>query len=177
MYICESESCSAVSDSLWPHGLYSSWNSPGQNTGVGSLSLFRGIFLTQWSNPGLLHCRQILIQLSLKVSPRILEWVAYPFSSRSSQPRISNWGFLHWRWIPYQLSYQGCPPGTYKEYSVQFSSVTQLCLTLCDPMNRSTPGLPVHHQLPEFNNKEYYSALKRKKILSHADEPWGHYTK
>ena len=34
--------------------------------------------------------------------------------------------------------------------SVQFSSVTQLCLTLCDPMNRSTPGLPVHHHLPEF---------------------------
>ena len=34
-------------------------------------------------------------------------------------------------------------------YSVQFSSVTQSCLTLCDPMNRSTPGLPVHHQLPE----------------------------
>ena len=34
--------------------------------------------------------------------------------------------------------------------SVQFSSATQLCLTLCDPMNRSTPGLPVHHQLPEF---------------------------
>ena len=34
--------------------------------------------------------------------------------------------------------------------SVQFSSVTQSCLTLCDPMNRSTPGLPVHHQLLEF---------------------------
>ena len=34
--------------------------------------------------------------------------------------------------------------------SVQFSSVTQSCLTLCDPMNRSMPGLPVHHQLPEF---------------------------
>ena len=33
---------------------------------------------------------------------------------------------------------------------LQFSSVTQLCLTLCDPMNHSTPGLPVHHQLPEF---------------------------
>ena len=32
----------------------------------------------------------------------------------------------------------------------QFSSVSQLCPTLCDPMNRSTPGLPVHHQLPEF---------------------------
>ena len=36
--------------------------------------------------------------------------------------------------------------------SVQFSSVTQSCLTLCDSMNRSTPGLPVHHQLPEFTH-------------------------
>ena len=36
--------------------------------------------------------------------------------------------------------------------SVQFSSVAQLCPTLCDPMNRSTPGLPVHHQLPEFTH-------------------------
>ena len=35
-------------------------------------------------------------------------------------------------------------------YSVQFSWVTQSCPTLCDPMDRSTPGLPVHHQLPEF---------------------------
>ena len=33
---------------------------------------------------------------------------------------------------------------------IQFSSVAQLCLTLCNPMNRSTPGLPVHHHLPEF---------------------------
>ena len=37
-----------------------------------------------------------------------------------------------------------------KYYLVQFSSITQPCPTLCDPMNRSTPGLPVHHQLPEF---------------------------
>ena len=36
------------------------------------------------------------------------------------------------------------------QHLVQFSSVTQSCLTLCNPMNRSTPGLPVHHQLPEF---------------------------
>ena len=43
--------------------------------------------LTQGSNPGLPHCRQILYQLSQKGSPRILEWVAYPFSSRSSWPR------------------------------------------------------------------------------------------
>ena len=37
-----------------------------------------------------------------------------------------------------------------REPSVQFSSDAQPCPTLCDPMNRSTPGLPVHHQLPEF---------------------------
>ena len=56
----ESESRSVVSDSLRPHGLYSPWNSPGQNTGVGSLSLFQGIFPTQGSNPGLPHYRWIL---------------------------------------------------------------------------------------------------------------------
>ena len=67
--------------------LYSPWNSPGQNTGVGSLSLLQGVFPTQESNPGLPHCRWILYQLSHKGSPRILEWVAYPFSSGSSEPR------------------------------------------------------------------------------------------
>ena len=83
----ESESRSVMSDYLQPHGLYSPWNSPGQNTGVGSLSLLQGIFLIQGSNPGLPYCRWILYQLSHKGSPRILEWVAYPFSSRSFQPR------------------------------------------------------------------------------------------
>ena len=82
----ESESCWVMSDSLQAHGLYSPWNSLGQNTGVGSLSHVQGIFLTQGLNPGLPHCR-ILYQLSHKGSPRILEWVAYPFSSRSSLPR------------------------------------------------------------------------------------------
>ena len=65
------------------------WNSPGQNIGVGSPSLLQGIFPTQGSNRGLLHCRQIVYQLSHKGSSRILEWVAYPFSSGSSRPR--NW--------------------------------------------------------------------------------------
>ena len=59
---------SVVSNSLGPHGL-SSWNSPGQNTGVDSLSLLQGIFPTQGSNPGLPHCRRILYQLSHKGSP------------------------------------------------------------------------------------------------------------
>ena len=63
------------------------WNSPGQNSGMGSLSLLQGIFPTQGSNPGLPHFRQILYQLSHKGNPRILEWVAYPISSGSSRPR------------------------------------------------------------------------------------------
>ena len=58
------ESRSVVSDSLRPHGLYSPWNSPGQNTGVGSLSILQGIFPTQGSSPGLPRCRRILYQLS-----------------------------------------------------------------------------------------------------------------
>ena len=57
-----------MSDSLRPHVLYSPWNSPGQNTGVGSLSLLQGICPTQGSNPGFLHYRQILYQLSHKGS-------------------------------------------------------------------------------------------------------------
>ena len=54
-------------------GLYSSWNSPGQNTGVGSLSLLQGIFPTQGSNPDLLHCRWLLYQLSHQGSPKTKE--------------------------------------------------------------------------------------------------------
>ena len=76
-----------MSHSLQPHGLYSPWNSPGQNIGVGGLSLLQGIFPIQGSNLGLLHCRWILYQLSHKGSPGILEWVAYPFCSGSFQPR------------------------------------------------------------------------------------------
>ena len=90
----ESESHSVMCDSLQLHGLYSPWNSPGQNTRMGSLSLLQGMFPTQGSNPGLPHCRQILYQLSHKGSPRILEWVAYPFSSRYSWPR--NWTRVSW---------------------------------------------------------------------------------
>ena len=69
-----------------------------------------------------------------------------------------------WFWLfssPHSPSWTSLPcflnlPGTWKRLSqwfllsVQYSSVTQSCPTLCDPMNRSTPGLPVHHQLPEF---------------------------
>ena len=82
---CAMPSRSVVSDSLRPHRLQparflSPWNSPGKNTGVGCHALLQGIFPTQGSNPGLPHCRQILYHLSYQESPRILEWVANPFS-------------------------------------------------------------------------------------------------
>ena len=66
---------------------YSPLNSPCQNIEMGSLSLLQGIVPIQGSNPCLPHCRWILYQLSHKGSPRIPEWVACPFSSRSSGPR------------------------------------------------------------------------------------------
>ena len=62
------ESCLVMSNSLWSHGLYNPWNSPGQNTGVGRLSLLQDIFPIQGSNPDLPHCRWILYQLSQKGS-------------------------------------------------------------------------------------------------------------
>ena len=66
-------SCSVVSDSLRPHGLQPArlcpWNSSGKNTGVGSHSLLQGFFLTQESNPGLLHCRLIPYHLSHHGNP------------------------------------------------------------------------------------------------------------
>ena len=92
---------------MWPYGLYSPWNSLGQNTGLGCCFLLQGIFTTQGLNPGLPHCK----------------------------------------WILYQLSHHA--PAILKNI-IQFSSVAQLCQTLCNPMNCSTPGLPVHHQLLEF---------------------------
>ena len=116
------------SDCMWPHVLCSPWNSPGQNTGVRSLSFLQGVFATQGSNPGLPHCRRILYQLGHKGSPsevkcklrptlcnpmdyaihgilqaRILEWVSFPLSRGSSQPRdqtqvsrIASGFFIGW---------------------------------------------------------------------------------
>ena len=69
---------------------------------------------------------------------RILEWVAISFSRESSQPR--DWT---------QFSHTADRLFT-NWVTNSFSSVTQSCPTLCDPMNRSMPGLPVHHQLPQL---------------------------
>ena len=76
---------SVMSYSSRLHGLYSPWNSPGQNTGVGSLSLLQGIFPTQRSNPGLLHCRQILLPADPQGKPKNTGVGGLFFSNRSFQ--------------------------------------------------------------------------------------------
>ena len=100
-YKCES--CSVVSDCLRPHRLYSLWNSPGHNTGVGSYSLLQWIFPTQGSNPGLLPCRWILYQLSHQGSPVLVAqlcptlWEPMDYSP----PCSSVHGILQARAIPF----------------------------------------------------------------------------
>ena len=90
----ESESCSVASNSLQPHGLYGPWNSPGQNTGVGSCSLLHGIFPTQGSNWGLLHCRWILYQLSYEENCFQGQKLAKYFVE------LTSCFFNHWHGIP-----------------------------------------------------------------------------
>ena len=81
---CDPTYCSLLGSSV--HG-----DSPGKNTGVSCHALFQGIFPTQGSNSGLPHCRRILYWLNHQGSPRILEWVAYPFFRQTSWPRNQTW--------------------------------------------------------------------------------------
>ena len=85
------QSCPTLCDPMdcSPSGYSVHGDSAGKNTGMGCHALFQRVFLTQGSNPGLSNCRQILYHLSHQLSPRILEWVAYPFSRGPSPPR--NW--------------------------------------------------------------------------------------
>ena len=98
--LCDFMGCSLPGSSV--HG-----DSPGKNTGVRCHALLQGIFPTQGSNPSLPHCGQILYRLSHQGSPRILEWVAYPFSRGSSQPRNRTGVSCIVGRILYQVSYQG----------------------------------------------------------------------
>ena len=84
-----------MSDSLRPHGLYSPWNSPGQNTAAGSLSLFQGIVPIQGSNLGLPHCGWILYQLSRKGSPIYLIFTERLFCTRYSAQHREGGGSEH----------------------------------------------------------------------------------
>ena len=82
----------------WPHGLYSPWNSPGQNTGVGICSLLQGIFPTQGLNPGFPHCKWILSQLSHR-DPKNTGVGSLSFLQRIFLTQESNQDLLHCRQI------------------------------------------------------------------------------
>ena len=96
--LCDPMDCS-------PPGSSVQVDSPSKNTGVGCHFFLQEIFPTQGSNLGLPHCRWILYHLSHQGSPRILEWVAYPFSRGIFPTQELNQALLHSRWILYQLSY------------------------------------------------------------------------
>ena len=149
-----SESRSVMSDSLWPH--YSPWNSPGQNTGVGSVSLLQGIFPTQGSNPGLLSYRHILHQLSHQGSP-----AAAAAKSLQSCPTLCNPidgspsgspvpGILQARtleWVAISFS----NPGKWK-VKVKSLSRVQLLATPWTAAYQASPSMG-------FSKQEYWSGV------------------
>ena len=106
--------------------LYSPWNSPGQNTEVGSLSLLQGIFPTQGLNPGLLHCRQIHYQLSHNGSPGFIQTDNYfPNTSwcfenvlfsitwcNTETLNISDFIRIYVYFSPGYMFYRSCFPGS-----------------------------------------------------------------
>ena len=133
-------SCYVVMDSvmsifLRSHGLYPvrllcPWDSPGKNTGVGCHSLLQGIFQTQGSNPGL-HCREILYWLSQQGNPTVR------YCQISLHRDCTNLNLFQQYKKVHASLFCCCP-------------VTQLCLTLWDPMDCSTPGFAILHHLLEF---------------------------
>ena len=98
---CDSMDCSLPGSSI--HG-----DSPDKNTGVGCHVLLQGIFSTQASNPGLLHCRHSLLS-EPPVKPKNTGVGSLSLLQGIFTTQESNWGLLHCRQILYQLSYQRSP--------------------------------------------------------------------
>ena len=98
----ESENRAVMSDSLRPHGPYSPWNSPGQNTGEGSRSLLQVIFPTQGSNPGLLQADSLPSEPPGR--PKNTGVGSLSLLQGILPTQESNWGLLHCRQILYQLN-------------------------------------------------------------------------
>ena len=138
--------CSAMSDSLQPHGLqHTRLPCPSPSPGVCSNSCP----LSRWCHPTI-SSSVVLLLPSIFPSIRVFSiestvcigWPMYWSFNFSISPSSEYSGLISFSidWFDFfEVS-----------SSVQFSSVTQSCPTLCDPMNRSTPRLPVHHQLLEF---------------------------
>ena len=140
--------------------LSGSWNSPGKNTGVGRHPLLQGIFSAQdWTWVSCIAGRFFTIwatrevPLTLKTNKR----------TKKKQQQHNSKLLLFQTGQKKALMF-ACSPPKFKK-SFQFSSVTQSCPTPCDPMDCSTPGLPVHHQLLEFTQTHVYNARVMYNIL------------
>ena len=120
-------------DSLRPHGLYSPWNSLGQNTGVGSLFLLQKIFLTQELNQGFLHCKYIHYELSHQGSPKFTGSL-----SKSLKPCWTLTLMSKGLWWILLLSTTLCV------CVCVCVCVWLSCVLLCNPVTRSFPGSSVH---------------------------------
>ena len=139
-----------MSNSLWPHGLSSPWNSPGQNTGVGSLSLLQGIFPTQGSNPGLPHCRQILYQLGHQGS---LKWEFQSVQFSRSVMSDSLWphGMQHARppcpSLTPRVYSNSCPLSQWCHPTISSSVVTFSSCLQSFPASGSFQGVSSYNQV------------------------------
>ena len=142
-------SCSVVSDCLQPHELYPTrflcpWDFPGKNTGVGchSLSSNRS---SRTRNRICVSCGSCIAGRFFIAEPLGKALKSIPLGLRETLPQTK------WR---IQLGASCMVKSSFclflSTFSVQFSSFAQSCSTLCDPVDRSTPGFPVHHQLLEL---------------------------
>ena len=198
-----------MSDTLWPHELYRARNSPGQNAGVGSLSLLQEIFPTRGSSPSLPHCRQVLYQLRHRGRPYNL--VAYNetlfspnfltvLEGKSPKSGADQGSHLEssrgeslfasssmlWQSLACGQAAPSLPVLTRSSLlcvhvlspslsqghwfcsqvlgfsSDQFSSVQSLSRVrlFVPPWIAALPGLPVHHQLPEFTQTQLCPWIK-----------------
>ena len=118
--LCDPMDCSPPGSSV--HG-----DSPGKNTGVPCHALLQGIFPTQGSNPGLLHCRRILFPFEPPGKPKNTTVGSLSLLQGIFPAQELNWGLLHCRQILYQLSYQG---STYTVPSILFFIYSQFYLPL-----------------------------------------------
>ena len=96
-----------MSDSLRPHGLYGPWNSPGQNTGAGSLSLLQGIFPTQGIKPRSPALRVDSLPAEPQGKPKNTGLGSLCLLQGIFPTQGSNPGLPHCGWILYQLSHKG----------------------------------------------------------------------
>ena len=108
-HLWKGKSLSRIWRFVAPQGLYSPWNSPGQDTGVGSLSLLQGIFPTQGSDPGLLYGRWILLPAEPARKPKNTGVGSLSLLQGIFPTQELDWGLLHGRLPLYQLNYEGRP--------------------------------------------------------------------